>query len=346
MALETMYEGLPFSPQTTLTNAISEAETVIPVADVSVFPDAPNYATIAGNDGDGETILYTAKTASALSGCTRGVEGVAKRWDSGEIISRNWTAKDHNVLIANLIALDHLLTIILEGIPTALADLTEDATHRLVTDSEKSAWNSKSNFSGAYDDLTGKPTIPVRLSQLLEDSGHRVVTDEEKTKWNEKADTSYVDEKIDEVTGGLTTLYGTVFVSDQYGSRLIPINCENGDGTFKAEFELRNGVLYLKNDLTILLTDPGSAVMAYSFKIMLDDGGPHTFLVGAYSNYVATLLVHQSTGSYNIISESRIAFSAPNTTDGVFSFDGATANGYANGYKLIMLRGFWGVLTD
>ena len=110
MALETMYEGLPFSPQTTLTNAISESETVVPVADVSVFPDAPNYATIAGNDGDGETILYTAKTGSGLSGCTRGVEGTAKRWDGGEIISRNWTAKDHGVLIANLKALEQLLT--------------------------------------------------------------------------------------------------------------------------------------------------------------------------------------------------------------------------------------------
>lgn len=202
MALETMYEGLPFSPQTTLTNAISEAETVIPVADVSVFPDAPNYATIAGNDGDGETILYTAKTGNALSGCTRGVEGTAKRWDSGEIISRNWTAKDHNVLIANLKALEQLLTNIQEGIPTALADLTEDATHRLVTDTEKSTWNGKSNFSGAYDDLTGKPdlfsgdyndltgkpTIPTRLSQLSGDATHRVVTDAEKEKWDGKSD--------------------------------------------------------------------------------------------------------------------------------------------------------------
>lgn len=202
MALETMYEGLPFSPQTTLTNAISEAETVIPVSDVSVFPDAPNYATIAGNDGDGETILYTAKTGSALSGCTRGVEGTAKRWDSGEIISRNWTAKDHNVLIQNLIALDQLLTNVQDGIPTKLADLTEDTTHRLVTDTEKSTWNSKSNFSGAYDDLTGKPelfsgnysdlqgkpTIPTQLSQLSGDATHRVVTDVEKSTWNSKSD--------------------------------------------------------------------------------------------------------------------------------------------------------------
>ena len=202
MALETMYEGLPFSPQTTLTNAISEVETVIPVADVSVFPDAPNYATIAGNDGDGETILYTAKTGSALSGCTRGVEGTAKRWDSGEIISRNWTAKDHNVLIANLKALDQLLTNIQDGIPTKLADLTDDATHRLVTDTEKQTWNGKSNFSGSYDDLTGKPdlfsgdyndltgkpSIPTRLSQLSGDATHRVVTDAEKSTWNNKSD--------------------------------------------------------------------------------------------------------------------------------------------------------------
>ncbi|MEE1301715.1 MAG: hypothetical protein UHD64_02940 [Bacteroidales bacterium] len=45
-------------------------------------------------------------------------------------------------------------------IPTALADLTEDATHRVVTDAEKTAWNAKSNFSGSYNDLTNKPTIP------------------------------------------------------------------------------------------------------------------------------------------------------------------------------------------
>lgn len=201
MALETMYEGLPFSPQTTLSSAIGPSDQVIPVSDVSVFPDAPNYATIAGSDGDGETILYTAKTSNSLSGCTRGIEGTAKSWDSGEIISRNWTAKDHNVLIANLKALDQLLTNIQEGIPTALSDLTEDASHRTVTDTEKSTWNGKSNFSGNYNDLNGKPdlfsgdyndltskpTIPTQLSQLSEDTTHRVVTDTEKSTWNNKS---------------------------------------------------------------------------------------------------------------------------------------------------------------
>lgn len=46
-------------------------------------------------------------------------------------------------------------------IPTALADLSEDTTHRVVTDTEKSTWNGKSDFSGSYNDLTDKPTIPT-----------------------------------------------------------------------------------------------------------------------------------------------------------------------------------------
>ena len=45
-------------------------------------------------------------------------------------------------------------------IPTALSDLTEDTTHRVVTDAEKAVWNAKSNFTGSYNDLTDKPTIP------------------------------------------------------------------------------------------------------------------------------------------------------------------------------------------
>lgn len=45
-------------------------------------------------------------------------------------------------------------------IPTNLSDLSDDSTHRLVTDALISTWNSKSDFSGSYNDLTNKPTIP------------------------------------------------------------------------------------------------------------------------------------------------------------------------------------------
>lgn len=100
-----LYPGIAFSPQTTLTENIGAADTIIKVSDVSAFPEAPNLATI-GIDEDGETILYTAKTADALSGCQRGIEEEAKAWKSGEIIGRNFTAKDHNDLIENLAELE------------------------------------------------------------------------------------------------------------------------------------------------------------------------------------------------------------------------------------------------
>lgn len=45
-------------------------------------------------------------------------------------------------------------------IPDELKDLTDDSTHRLVTDTEKTTWNNKSDFSGNYSDLNGIPTLP------------------------------------------------------------------------------------------------------------------------------------------------------------------------------------------
>ncbi len=75
-------------------------------------------------------------------------------------------------------------------IPTDLKDLSDDSTHRLVTDSNISTWNAKSDFSGSYNDLTDKPAIPDELKDLQDDTTHRLVTDTEKTTWNNKSDFS------------------------------------------------------------------------------------------------------------------------------------------------------------
>lgn len=56
------------------------------------------------------------------------------------------------------------------AIPTALSQLSEDTTHRVVTDTEKATWNAKSDFDGDYNSLTNKPTIPTKTSQLTNDS--------------------------------------------------------------------------------------------------------------------------------------------------------------------------------
>ena len=61
-------------------------------------------------------------------------------------------------------------------IPTTLAGLAEDSTHRVVTDAEKTAWNAKSNFSGSYNDLTNKPTIPSVVGLATEEYVNNAVT--------------------------------------------------------------------------------------------------------------------------------------------------------------------------
>lgn len=73
-------------------------------------------------------------------------------------------------------------------IPTELSSLKDDKDHRLTSDDEKEAWNAKSDFSGNYNDLNGKPTIPTNLSSLNEDENHMTVTANEKKKWDNKSD--------------------------------------------------------------------------------------------------------------------------------------------------------------
>lgn len=123
--MEPMYRGTPFSPRTTLADSIGAADTIIPVADVSVFPDPPNYATI-GIDEDGETISYAAKTDRALSGCTRGVEGAPKSWASGSVIARNFTAKDLESLQKNLRKIVNDAPFVSAGSAQALTDAQKE----------------------------------------------------------------------------------------------------------------------------------------------------------------------------------------------------------------------------
>lgn len=56
----------------------------------------------------------------------------------------------------------------------------KDDTDIHVTATQKQNWDNKSNFSGKYEDLSGKPTIPSKTSQLTNDSNFvtKTVTDQ------------------------------------------------------------------------------------------------------------------------------------------------------------------------
>ena len=123
-------------------------------------------------------------------------------------------------------------------IPSKLSELTADDEHETVTKEEKQAWNAKSDFSGEYRDLRGKPEfaewalqsekqhIPQVKSEhcgynenseksvrFTDDAEHRTVTDTEKQSWNDRR-------ALTITYGGKTHTYD--------GSEAIAITIETG----------------------------------------------------------------------------------------------------------------------
>lgn len=78
---------------------------------------------------------------------------------SGQINTHNQNTTAHSDIRTAIDELENAIDGI--AIPTALSELTADATHRLVTDTEKSTWNAKANASD----------IPSKTSDLTNDSG-------------------------------------------------------------------------------------------------------------------------------------------------------------------------------
>ena len=100
-SLTTMYAGKINSPTTTLNGGISNVATTITVADASVFPTAPNIAVI-GNGANAETILYGGISSNDLTSVTREFQGSKIAWDTGTVISRNFTAYDYDTQRTNI----------------------------------------------------------------------------------------------------------------------------------------------------------------------------------------------------------------------------------------------------
>ena len=100
MTWQTMYKGLVNSPETTITNNISESDTIIYVLDPARVPELPNLMTL-GTGTNAETVLVTAINDNALT-VQRGFQGIAKSWPAGTVIARNFTEYDHAAFKANI----------------------------------------------------------------------------------------------------------------------------------------------------------------------------------------------------------------------------------------------------
>ena len=77
-----------------------------------------------------------------------------------------WTGSGWEWITTKQLDVDLSNVALKSEIPTQLSQLAEDTTHRVVSDTEKTNWNNKSNFSGSYNDLTNKPTIPTTAAEV------------------------------------------------------------------------------------------------------------------------------------------------------------------------------------
>lgn len=103
-------------------------------------------------------------------------------------------------------------------IPTKLSQLSEDETHRVVTDTEKQTWNAKSDFDGDYNSLINKPTIPTKTSDLTNDSGF-VDTSSEQTISGIKTFSNYIKaSQLDSIEGKGLVRYKSVEGKSVFGN--------------------------------------------------------------------------------------------------------------------------------
>ena len=113
-------------------------------------------------DQMGEVVAYIKNNKSLIDGITTNKVNVS------DIIDNLTTSVTNKPLSAKQgVQLKALIDAIV--VPTLLSQLSGDTNHRTVTDAQISSWNSKSNFSGKYEDLSGQPTIPTKMSQLDQD---------------------------------------------------------------------------------------------------------------------------------------------------------------------------------
>lgn len=166
-------------------------------------------------------------------------------------------------------------------VPFYLSELSQDSTHRTVTDTEKSAWNAKVNSSdlaevatsGDYDDLINKPTIPTvptNVSSFTNDAGyltsHQDISGKaDKVTVVEVSDAGAVSQALDpnkfyKFTGALTSLSLTLV---------------SGTGFFMYAGKFTTGSGWGSNGLTIPATvteaannDEIAASKTYEFSIM------------------------------------------------------------------------------
>ena len=180
-------------------------------------------------------------------------------------------------------------------IPTALSDLSDDSTHRVVTDTEKTTWNNKSDFSGSYNDLTDKPTIPTDTNQKVKTSS-----------------VTFGNDDVVEIKAG-----SNVTVTGDATNKTITVAAT--DTTYSLADTVNNGLMPKLNSSSV-------STQTQSTKFLREDG---TWSVPSYTDDSSKMDKANPTGTGSlsinrkentIIGANSVAIGTNNTASGDYSF--------------------------
>ncbi|MEI6750016.1 MAG: hypothetical protein WCM93_12725 [Bacteroidota bacterium] len=201
-----------------------------------------------------------------------------------------------------------------QTLPTALSDLSDDSTHRLVTDTEKSTWNAKqpagsylvaADIANKVDKITGKglstndytTAEQTKLSGIeanannyshpsnhaasviTQDSSNRFVSDTEKSTWNGKiSSVAYAN-----IASDLTSIQSVSALNIDWSSGAIFTK------TLTAATTLTFSNLQLNKVISFIVTGNFTLTLPTSCKRI---GGSYS---GAVSNYIQFHCTNTST---------------------------------------------------
>lgn len=96
-----MYKGVVNSPETTITNSVTNTDTTIYILDETRVPEELPNLMVLGTGIGAETIKVLSRVGRTLT-VERGFQGMARAWDAGTLIARNFTEYDYSVMIENI----------------------------------------------------------------------------------------------------------------------------------------------------------------------------------------------------------------------------------------------------
>lgn len=132
---------------------LSNGETIIDLTSDSVSPETLAEGETAHNS-QGERIVGTMSSGGDM------LKSIYDTDNNGKVDNAdNADNADNSDKLGGQLPSYYAKASDIPTVPTALSQLSQDSTHRVVTDAEKSAWSAKSNFSGNYSDLNNKPVI-------------------------------------------------------------------------------------------------------------------------------------------------------------------------------------------